>query len=98
MKPSRITFDPLYGFINLTDTEDKIIHSKYYQRLRWIKQLGFSNYIFPGAEHNRFAHALGVMHMADKIINAIGVGVPDEKLFDLKATDSATLFHKSIRI
>ena len=98
MKPSRITFDPIYGFIKLTETEDKIIHSPYYQRLRWIKQLGFSNYIFPGAEHNRFAHAMGVMHMADKILHAIGRAVPDSKLYDVNARDEDTLFHKYVRV
>lgn len=98
MKPSRITFDPLYGFINLTETEDKIIHSPYYQRLRWIKQLGFSNYIFPGAEHNRYLHAMGVMHMADQMVRAIGKAVPNEKLFDVKARDPDTLFHKYVRL
>lgn len=98
MKQGKIVFDPLYGFIRLTETEYKIIHSPFYQRLRWIRQLGFSNYIFPGAEHNRFAHALGVMHMADQIVRAIGKAVPDEKLFDPAATDKATLFHKNMRI
>ncbi len=98
MKQGKIIYDPLYGFIRLTETENKIIHSPFYQRLRWIKQLGFSNYIFPGAEHNRFAHALGVMHVADQIVRAIGKAVPDEKLFDPKATDPATIFHKSMRI
>ena len=98
MKPARITFDPLYGFIRLTETEDKIIHSRYYQRLRWIRQLGFSNYIFPGAEHNRYLHAMGVMHMADRMLHSIGRAVPDEKLFDVRALDSETLFHKYVRI
>lgn len=98
MKNGKIVYDPLYGFIRLTETEYKIIQSPYYSRLRWIKQLGFSNYIFPGAEHNRYAHAMGVMHMADQIIRAIGKAVPDEKLFDINALDEDTLFHKSIRI
>lgn len=98
MNKGKIIYDPLYAFIRLTETENKIIHSPFYQRLRWIKQLGFSNYIFPGAEHNRFAHALGVMHMADQIVRAIGKSVPDEKLFDVGATDPATLFHKHMRI
>ncbi|MCO5143506.1 MAG: HD domain-containing protein [Oligoflexia bacterium] len=98
MKQGKLTYDPLYGFIRLTETENKIVQSPFYQRLRWIKQLGFSSYIFPGAEHTRFAHALGVMHMADQIVRAIGRAVPDEKLFDPSAKDSETLFHKSIRI
>lgn len=98
MSLGKIIYDPLYGFIRLTETENKIVHSPFYQRLRWIKQLGFSNYIFPGAEHNRFAHALGVMHMADQIVRAIGKDVPDEKLYDPSANDPATTFHKSMRI
>ena len=98
MKKGKIIFDPLYAFIRLTETENRIIHSPFYQRLRWIRQLGFSNYIFPGAEHNRFAHALGVMHMSDQIVRAIGKAVPDEKLFDVNARDPDTIFHKSIRI
>ncbi len=98
MKNGRIIFDPLYGFIRLTETEYRIIQTPFYQRLRWIKQLGFSNYIFPGAEHNRFAHALGVMHMADQIVRAIGRAVPDEKLFDVNARDPDSLFHKKMRI
>ncbi len=98
MRNGRIIFDPLYGFIRLTETEYRIIHTPFYQRLRWIKQLGFSNYIFPGAEHNRFAHALGVMHMADQIVRAIGRAVPDEKLYDINARDPDSLFHKKMRI
>jgi len=91
-------YDNLYGFIKLTDTEEKIINSPFYQRLRWIKQLGFATYIFPGAEHTRFAHAIGVLHSADQMVRAIGKDVPDSKLFDVKATDEATLFHKSCRL
>lgn len=91
-------YDNLYGFIRLTETEEKIINSPFYQRLRWIKQLGFASYIFPGAEHTRFAHAIGVLHSVDQMIRAIGKHVPDEKLFDVKALDPASVFHKSCRI
>lgn len=73
-------YDPLYGFIFLTDLEWKIIHTPYYQRLRWIKQLGFSCYHFYGAEHSRFGHSLGVMFNAHSIIKTMGVGVSDEEL------------------
>jgi HD superfamily phosphohydrolase len=91
-------YDNIYGFVRLTATEEAIINSPYYQRLRWIKQLGFATYIFDGAEHTRFAHAIGAMHSADQMVRAIGRHVPDEKLFDPKAMDAASLFHKSIRI
>ena len=88
----------LFRSIRLTETEERIINSPYYQRLRWIKQLGFANYIFPGAEHTRFAHAIGVLHSVDQMIRSLGNDVPDEKLFDTKAVDSKSLFHKSCRI
>lgn len=91
-------YDNIYGFVRLTSTEEAIINSPYYQRLRWIKQLGFATYIFDGAEHTRFAHAIGAMHSADQMVRSIGRHVPDEKLFDPRAMDSASVFHKSIRI
>ncbi len=91
-------YDNLYGFIRITETEERIINSPFYQRLRWIKQLGFANYIFPGAEHTRFAHAIGVLHSVDCMVRAIGKEVPDERLFNPKAVDKASLFHKSCRL
>ncbi|MGE4232685.1 MAG: HD domain-containing protein [Bacteriovoracia bacterium] len=91
-------YDSIYGFIRLTSTEERIINSPFFQRLRWIKQLGFASYIFAGAEHSRFAHAIGVCHSADQMIRAIGFDVSPEKLFNPKATDADSLFHKSVRI
>ena len=55
---NRMYFDPIYGFIGVTPVENEILHSPFYQRLRWIKQLGFSCYVFPGAEHSRFGHSI----------------------------------------
>ena len=69
---NRIIYDPIYGFIKLTPVEWDIIHSPFYQRLRWIKQLGFSCYVFPGAEHSRFGHSIGVMNNAHEILKSIG--------------------------
>jgi HD superfamily phosphohydrolase len=97
-KHQRSIYDVLYGFIPITEWEEKIINSPFFQRLRWIKQLGFANYIFPGAEHNRFAHVIGVMHSMDQMIRALGLAVPDNELFDPKAKNPAALFHKSLRI
>ena len=91
-------FDVLYGFIPLTEWEQKIIDCPFFQRLRWIKQLGFANYIFPGAEHNRFSHVIGVMHSMDQMIRALGLAVSDEELFDPKKMNSQALFHKNMRI
>jgi HD superfamily phosphohydrolase len=91
-------FDSIHGFIAVTQTEDKIISSPYFQRLRWIKQLGWSHYIYPGATHTRFAHALGVMAVMDKILKSIGRGVDEDHLFNSKAHDEKTMFHRKLRI
>ncbi|MBX3020870.1 MAG: HD domain-containing protein [Bdellovibrionales bacterium] len=56
--------DPIHGNIALSDAEVAILDSKAYQRLRQIKQLGFSEFSFPGATHNRYLHSLGVCHLA----------------------------------
>jgi HD superfamily phosphohydrolase len=56
--------DPIHGHIAINDAEVAILDSKAYQRLRQIKQLGFSEFSFPGATHNRFLHSLGVCHLA----------------------------------
>lgn len=98
IRNARIVYDVLYGFIPVTEWEEKIINSPFFQRLRWIKQLGFSNYIFPGAEHNRFAHVIGVMHSMDQMIRSLGLSVSDNELFDPRSKNQAAMLHKSLRI
>ncbi len=95
---AHVVFDPLYGFIKLTSVEYEIIHSPFYQRLRWIKQLGFSFYIFPGAEHSRFGHSIGVMYNAHKILQSCGRGVPDSQLLDANCLNKDAIYHKSVRL
>jgi HD superfamily phosphohydrolase len=95
---SRVIYDVMYGFIPITETEEKIINSPFFQRLRWIKQLGFANYIFPGAEHNRFAHVIGVMHSMDQMLRALGLAVSDDELFNPRSLNPAAELHKSLRI
>lgn len=56
--------DPIHGHLPITDAESAVLDSKAYQRLRAIKQLGFSEFSFPGATHNRYLHSLGVAHLA----------------------------------
>lgn len=55
--------DPVHGLIKINDQEIPIIKSDFFGRLRNIKQLGFSENIFPGATHSRFLHSLGAMHV-----------------------------------
>lgn len=95
---SKIVFDPLYGFIHLTNLEWEIIHTPFYQRLRWIKQLGFTFYTFPGAEHSRYGHSIGVMFNAHKILQRLNRAVPEQELFDDKLQSPEKAFHQSIRL
>ena len=97
-KNQRIIYDVMYGFIPITEWEEKIINSPFFQRLRWIKQLGFANYVFPGAEHNRFAHVIGVMHSMHQMVCSLGINVTDDELFDRKSTSPEAMLHKSLRI
>ncbi len=58
--------DPIHGFIEVSNLENKIINSSPFQRLRNIKQLAMTYMVFHGAEHTRFGHSLGVMHLASR--------------------------------
>ena len=61
--------DPIHGYIFMTSIEKEIIDSKPLQRLRRIKQLSGAFLTYPGAEHSRFSHSLGVMHLAGLLGN-----------------------------
>jgi HD superfamily phosphohydrolase len=62
---------PVHGFIALNDWERGIINEPAFQRLRRIRQLAWTDYIYPGAMHTRFEHSLGVMHTATLLYDAI---------------------------
>lgn len=94
----KVIFDNIHGHISLNRVEYRVLESAYYQRLRWIRQLGFSFYIFPGATHTRHAHALGVLHVMDRILRGIGLAVPEQKLFDPSARDPESTFHRMMRL
>lgn len=59
--------DPLYGFIDLSETETRIIDTAVFRRLNGIKQLSHAYLVYPTAVHTRFEHALGVTHLADLV-------------------------------
>jgi HD superfamily phosphohydrolase len=94
----RTIFDTLHGHITLNRVEARILETPYYQRLRWIRQLGFSFYVFPGATHTRHAHALGVLHVMHRVLHGIGLAVPDEKFFDAENREEKTMFHRMMRL
>jgi uncharacterized protein len=64
---SKFIRDPIYGFIGLTQDELQLLDTSVVQRLRRIKQLGNTHLIYPSANHTRFEHSLGVMHVATRM-------------------------------
>jgi len=83
MNKKKIINDPVYGFINIqTDILYDIIQHPFFQRLRRIKQLGLTHYVYPGASHTRFDHVLGATHLmgaAIKQLQSTGVKITDEE-------------------
>ncbi len=63
--------DPIHGFIRTDALETALVQSRALQRLRYVRQLGWTYLIFPGAEHSRFAHVLGTMHLAGRLYDAL---------------------------
>lgn len=66
MKTGKI-LDPIHGLIEISEIEEFIINQKIFGRLRKVKQNTLLNYIFPGANHTRFEHSIGVMHLSEII-------------------------------
>jgi HD superfamily phosphohydrolase len=63
--------DSVHKSVGLSGLEQTIINSRTFQRLRKIRQLGFAHYVFPGAEHSRFSHSIGVMHVMSRMIDQL---------------------------
>lgn len=90
----KIINDPVYGFISIhSELVFDLIEHPYFQRLRRIKQLGLTNLVYPGANHTRFHHALGAMHLMTKAIHVLrskGIQIDDH---ELEAAQIAILLH-----
>tara|TARA_Y100000034_G_scaffold137038_1_gene219285 strand:+ start:223759 stop:225015 length:1257 start_codon:yes stop_codon:yes gene_type:complete len=68
----KIINDPIYGFIQISNPiVFDIIEHPYFQRLRRITQMGFSNLVYPGANHTRFHHAIGCMYLMQKVVRVL---------------------------
>ena len=63
--------DPVHGFISFNEWEREIINHSVFQRLRRIKQLALTDMVYPGANHTRFEHSLGVMNFATRMYDNI---------------------------
>jgi len=89
--------DPIHGSMHFSEAEVKILDAPEFQRLRAIKQLGFSEFSFPGATHNRYIHSLGVCHLAgstfDSIFRIYPFSKPTAKIRFRQALRLAALLH-----
>ncbi|MCD7781948.1 MAG: HD domain-containing protein [Methanosphaera sp.] len=72
--------DSIHGDLHLSDYELKIVDTVEVQRLRRVKQLGFTNLIYPGANHTRFEHSIGTLYLADKLARKLEL---DEDIVEL---------------
>ncbi|MHC1566037.1 MAG: HD domain-containing protein [Candidatus Syntropharchaeales archaeon] len=68
--------DPLHGSIELDPLVLELLDTPEMQRLRRIRQLGFSHLVYPGANHTRFEHSLGVYHLAKRVLGLMGIEDP----------------------
>lgn len=69
--------DPVHGFIDVSEDELKIINSAPFQRLRNIHQLATTYLVYHGAEHTRFGHSIGVMHLTSRVFDSVTQKVPN---------------------
>lgn len=90
----KIINDPVYGFINIPgDFIFDLIEHPWIQRLRNIKQLGLTSYVYPGATHSRFQHCLGALHLMNMALQTLrnkGVSISQ---VEEEAALSAILLH-----
>ena len=79
----KILNDPIYGFITIPNSLIfDIIEHPYFQRLRRVTQMGFSNLVYPGANHTRFHHALGCMYLMQKAVRVLrfkGIAISEDE-------------------
>ena len=94
MKSQKIINDPVYGFITIpSELIFAIIDHPYFQRLRRIRQLGLTDFVYPGALHTRFHHALGAMHLMSITLDNLRIKGTDINESEYEAALIAILLH-----
>ena len=88
-------FCPLWGFIELTPLLSKILDTAEMQRLKDVKQLGATYFVFPSATHTRLEHSLGVCHLARLLGESLQKNHPELKITvrDIEIWQVAGLIH-----
>jgi len=94
LNKKKIINDPVYGFVSIpSDLVFDLIEHRYFQRLRYIKQVSLTHLVYPGALHTRFQHALGAMHLMGLALETLKskdvIITPDEE----EAATIAILLH-----
>ena len=75
----KIIRDSIHGDIILSELDLKIVDTPEFQRLRRIRQLGMTHFVYPGANHTRFEHSLGALHLAGRIAENLPIS-QEEKI------------------
>jgi HD superfamily phosphohydrolase len=93
--PDKLVRDPLWDTIRLDATAVRIVDTAEFQRLRYIRQLGFTHLVYPGATHTRFDHALGVYHLTTTALRHLRErgGAPPEAWEGEELVPYAALLH-----
>lgn len=77
--------DPVHGFVQVPEALLPMMDALPLQRLRHIRQLGFAYLVYPGANHSRFEHALGTMHLASLVSSVLGLEEAERGLVEIAA-------------
>ncbi|HEX6891254.1 MAG TPA: HD domain-containing protein, partial [Chryseolinea sp.] len=94
MMKKKIINDPVYGFITVNnELIYEIISHPHFQRLRHIKQLGLTDFVYPGALHTRFQHALGAMYLMGKVLDTLRLKGVEVSENEYEASQVAILLH-----
>lgn len=94
MSKSKIFNDPVYGFVSVPyGLLFSLVEHPWFQRLRRIKQVSLTHYVYPGALHTRFHHALGALHLMQQAIEVLrskGAYISEQ---EAEAVSAAILLH-----
>jgi HD superfamily phosphohydrolases len=81
----KIIKDPVHGYVEIDAAILPLLDSPAIQRLRYVRQLGFSFLVYPGANHSRFEHSVGTMHLADVACRQFDLAPKDRLLILVSA-------------
>ncbi|XP_059152272.1 deoxynucleoside triphosphate triphosphohydrolase SAMHD1-like [Physella acuta] len=93
---SKVFNDSLHGHIKINEVCLKIINTQQFQRLRYIKQAGMLYFLYPGANHNRFEHSLGMYYLAGKFARKLQKRLVKDKKDNVRGLSKAEITDKDI--